>query len=101
MAFAPFPPATYLSDGARTEGEMKTAFENWLLATQQMAARAVPPGLREPDQCSSFVRRRAARPGQRAAVPGADRRAEADQCRPLGASVYYVGLRAVRGGAWC
>lgn len=36
MAFAPFPPATYLSDGARTEGEMKTAFENWLLASRQM-----------------------------------------------------------------
>ena len=35
MPFAPFPALGYLSDGIRTEGEMKTAFENWLLATQQ------------------------------------------------------------------
>lgn len=37
MAFAPFPAAGYLADGSRTEGEMKTAFENWLLATKQTA----------------------------------------------------------------
>ena len=36
MPFAPFPDATYLTDAARTEGEMKTAFENWLLASKQM-----------------------------------------------------------------
>jgi hypothetical protein len=37
MAFAPVPEASYLSDAARTEGEMKTGFENWLLATKQTA----------------------------------------------------------------
>jgi hypothetical protein len=35
MAFAPHPPAGYLSHPARTQGEMKTAFENSLLASKQ------------------------------------------------------------------
>lgn len=37
MPFAPFPPAGYLADGTRTEGDMKVAFEEWRLATEQTA----------------------------------------------------------------
>ena len=59
MAFAPFPPATYLCDGARTEGEMKTAFENWLLASKQMEHGQCRLCLRECRRSSSSSRSRA------------------------------------------
>lgn len=37
-----FPASGYLSNAARTEGEMKTAFEDWLAATKQLIGAADP-----------------------------------------------------------